>query len=86
MGTGMIVGVLLLSDDAFLSQDKFQKQAVLSTATVLIDGAEKPFTQYAIDGYTYFKLRDLGRVLNFGVGWDAATKTIMISSFEEYTN
>ena len=35
---------------------------------------------YTIDGYNYFKLRDLTQVVEFDVGWDAATKSIAIDA------
>ena len=35
---------------------------------------------YNIDGYTYFKLRDLGNLLGFVVGWDTATSSISITT------
>ncbi|RKI68441.1 hypothetical protein D7V91_07970 [bacterium 1xD42-67] len=31
-------------------------------------------------GYTYFKLRDLGTVLGFGVGWDDAAKQVTLDT------
>ena len=35
-------------------------------------------TIYNIDGNTYFKLRDLGRLLDFGVTYDRATNAVHI--------
>ena len=35
---------------------------------------------YDIDGSTYFQLAELGNVLGFNVGYDAATRTVMINS------
>ena len=35
---------------------------------------------YDIDGSTYFQLAELGNVLGFNVGYDAATRTVLINS------
>ena len=56
------------------------KTATLSTAPVLVDGEETVLTAYTIDGYTYFKLRDLGEATGFGVTWDAEAKMIGINT------
>ena len=39
---------------------------------------------YKIEGANYFKLRDLGRALNFHVGYDDGTKTVFISGGKGY--
>ena len=51
---------------------------------VYINGKEVQFTAYNIDGYNYFKLRDIGKALNFGVLWDGANNTIRIDTTEDY--
>ena len=45
--------------------------ATPSNDSILIDGAEASLTVYKIGGSNYFKLRDLGKALNFYVGWEA---------------
>ena len=62
------------------------KQAVPSTSKVSIDGKSVSMTAYTIDGYTYFKLRDVAAALKntdmpFAVGYDAATKSITMNSY-----
>lgn len=37
-------------------------------------------TIYSIDGYNYFRLRDLGPLLNFDVDYDSASRTILVIS------
>jgi len=55
------------------------KSAALSGAAVyLSDGRGLSLDAYNIDGYNYYKLRDLGTALNFNVGWDADSNTITI--------
>ena len=51
---------------------KVSDQAVGLTAFTLLDDQG--------GGYTYFKLRDLGTVLGFGVGWDDAAKQVTLDT------
>ncbi len=54
------------------------KQAVSSQAAVYIDGVRVQMAAYNIDGYTYFKLRDLGDALDFRVQYDDAQRRVLI--------
>ena len=55
--------------------------AVVSAQTVLVNGEERSdLKAYNIGGYNYFKLRDLGKALGFGVSYDEQTRTIRIES------
>jgi hypothetical protein len=61
-----------------------------TAAAVLIDGENKSFDAYNVDGNNYFKLRDLAYVLNgtakqFEVGYDNETKAITLTSGSVYT-
>ena len=47
------------------------KPAEVSNDALYIDGVKIDVQAYKIDGSNYFKLRDLGRALNFYVGWTA---------------
>ncbi len=47
------------------------KEASPSNDAIVIDGVETSLTVYKIGGSNYFKLRDLGKALNFYVGWEA---------------
>ena len=58
--------------------------AAVSNDAVLIDGDPVTLTVYKIDGANYFKLRDLGRALDFHVGYDHETKTVCISGARGY--
>lgn len=49
-------------------------------AKLNINGKPANSHSYVIDGYTYFKLRDLGNLLGFTVGWDTATSSISITT------
>jgi len=49
------------------------KEAAVSSNAIYINGVKADgLTAYEIDGSNYFKLRDLGKALDFYVGWDAA--------------
>ena len=52
---------------------------------VMKNGTEKVvhLSAYNIDGYNYFKLRDLGEVAGFEVGWDAGQKCVNILSYSD---
>ncbi|MBQ3078251.1 MAG: leucine-rich repeat protein [Clostridia bacterium] len=51
------------------------KTALLSTAAVMVNGEPVSLTAYNIDGYNYYKLRELCAALEIGVVWDAETST-----------
>jgi len=59
--------------------------AYLSTAIVYLGGNRISLTAYNIGGNNYFKLRDLGKTMNFGVTWDAASNTIRIDTSSGYS-
>lgn len=56
------------------------KNAVLSKAAILVDGMPAAIAAYNIDGFNYFKLRDLGTAVGFEVSWDAAAGRIYIDT------
>lgn len=43
---------------------------------VYVDDTRVYPTGYNIDGNNYFKLRDIGTLVGFGVEWDSATQTV----------
>lgn len=55
------------------------KAASLTNASVYLDGKPLSLTAYSIDGNNYFKLRDLGDALGFGVDWNADTMTMILT-------
>ena len=50
----------------------------VSTQKLAVDSVEMDIEHYNIDGSNYFKLRDLAPYLDFGVNYDAATRTATI--------
>ncbi|WP_313164253.1 stalk domain-containing protein [Sedimentibacter sp.] len=64
--------------------------AVPTASEVVVDGKNVSFEAYNIDGYNYFKLRDLamavtGSEKQFEVTWDAEKNAINLVSGEVYT-
>lgn len=58
--------------------------ATLNTKDFYIDGQSVLLTAYYLEGYTYFRLRDIGQALDFDVRWDAETNSIHINSEKTY--
>jgi len=65
-------------------------KAVPTTSTVYVNGKQMTFEAYGINGYNYFKLRDLAKAVNgtnknFEVTWDGTKKSINLVSNSKYT-
>ena len=56
------------------------KNCTPADAVIVIDGRTISLTGYRINGNNYFRLRDLGNALDFGVDFDPASMTVLISS------
>lgn len=50
--------------------------ATPSGSTIYVNGQKLDLTVYNIDGFNYFKLRDLGQALDFNVGYENGNVTI----------
>ncbi|MCL1834648.1 MAG: hypothetical protein FWG48_00665 [Oscillospiraceae bacterium] len=61
------------------------KTATPTKSSIFLNEREMSFEAYTIEGNNYFKLRDIGSALNFGVEWDAARNTIRIDTSKRYT-
>lgn len=70
--------------DTFSERANGVKDAVISHQSIFIDGKEVKLNGYNIDGYNYFKLRDLANVLNFNVGYDEARKVVILDANNSY--
>jgi len=69
------------------SKGSGNKPASVSDAAVyLSDGSRLNLDSYNIDGYNYYKLRDVGASVNFNVGWDANSNTITIVTTDVLNN
>ena len=58
----------------------FGATAKASADKVAVNGQQVKMQAYNINGYNYFKLRDLTQVHDFWIFWDAETKTIGVDS------
>jgi len=67
-----------------VSDKPASKQAAPTASKVYINGKEVAFTAYTIDDLNYFKLRDIGEVINFFVGWDEDANSISLDTPKEY--
>ncbi|MCR4772549.1 MAG: hypothetical protein K5855_09600 [Oscillospiraceae bacterium] len=54
--------------------------AVRSDQPVKVDGRDAELTAYNLGGNNFFKLRDLGEALDFGVDYDSETRTVLINA------
>lgn len=54
---------------------KTNKQKIVDS-----QGKDIELKGYFIDGYNYFRLRDLGKILDFGVAYDFKTGTVLLDS------
>ena len=60
------------------------KSAAPTSSKVYVNGKETQFTAYNIDGYNYFKLRDVGQAIDFGVDYDESRDAIMVDTGKSY--
>lgn len=65
------------------------KAAKASSSKIMVNGEEVALQAYTIDGNTYFKIRDVGAMLNgtdhqFNVVWDNQKKAILLQAGAEY--
>lgn len=59
---------------------KAESKGMLTNDKVLVGDKALTATAYKIDDLNYYKLRDLGKELGFGVGYDEATKSVLLTS------
>jgi hypothetical protein len=69
----------------------FAADVVASPQVVYVDGVQRSFEAYNIDGSNYFKLRDIAYILNgtgseFSVTWDPAAGRITVETGEAYVS
>ena len=81
MGIGILAG-LALSGPAAQAADYLTARP--STQTFYINGQQAPLTAYLIGGSNYVRLRDIGRAVDFGVTYDAATNSVYIDPSSPY--
>jgi len=60
------------------------KKALQSLTKLYLNGNEMKMVAYNIDGNNYFRLRDLGALMNFGVTWDNIKEQVGIDTSLTY--
>lgn len=58
--------------------------ALASTATLFVNGKPQKVSAFTINDYTYYKLRDVGKLVDFNVTWDEASFTIGVDTTKGY--
>lgn len=81
--------VIQVGDGVLKVPEEVNKDAVRSTAMVVVDGKQVRMDAYNIEDNNYFKLRDLAYVLNgtskqFSVAWDATKDSISLTTGQNY--
>jgi hypothetical protein len=61
------------------------KTATPSPSSIYLDGKEVNLTVYNIGGSNFFKLRDIGKLLNFATDYDAARGAVKIDTSKPYS-
>ena len=60
--------------------DGRNKEAYASPVSLIMNGEAKNPSAYNINGNNYFKLRDIGEIIGFGVGYDDGSKAVYIDT------
>ncbi|WP_176220607.1 WG repeat-containing protein [Cohnella massiliensis] len=58
--------------------------ATATDSKIYLDGKEVQLTAYNIGGNNYFKLRDIGKLFDFGVTWNGKANTIEVDTSASY--
>lgn len=81
MGIGVLAGLALSGPASAVTQ---QLTATPTTQVFYVDGQPVQFEAYQIHSNNFVKLRDIGKAVNFGVAYDAATNSVRIDSTQSY--
>jgi hypothetical protein len=68
-----------------VSGSNTSKPVTETTAQVYVNEKQVKFTAYNIDGNNYVKLRDVAKVIDFGVTWNENASSIGIDTAASYT-
>mgnify|MGYP000980776525 CR=1 FL=1 len=78
---GILIGITLFGGSSVLAAGITAER---STNRIYVNGQEVHLTAYNINGNNYFKLRDLGKAMDFGVIWNNDSRTVEIDSSTGY--
>ncbi len=74
-----------VGNELTVSENRTAATAISTTSRIYMDGVEINLKAYQIGSSNYFKLRDVGAVMNFGIEWEDSLKTIVIDTSTGYT-
>lgn len=77
--SGIVVGMIIVSG-CFAAQEIITK----TSHQIFVNGNQVAFDAYNIDGYNYFKLKDLGKALDFSVLWNESEQKVLIDTTKSY--
>lgn len=81
MGIGILAGLALSGPAA---QATTTITATFSNQPIYVDGQRVSMIAYSISGNNYVRLRDIGKAVDFGVTYDAASNTVQVNSTQPY--
>ena len=81
VAAGVLIGSALGGSAAYAATGVLAER---STMPILVNGRPAQVEAYLIDGSNYFKLRDVAALADFGVTWDAASRTVCIDTTVGY--
>lgn len=67
-----------------VSENPTVREAKLTESRIYLNGEEVQLTAYSIGGNNYFKLRDLGKIIDFAVNWDGELNMIGVDTSNSY--
>ena len=82
VAAGVLIGSALGGSAAYAATGVLAER---STMPILVNGRPAQAVAYLIDGSNYLKLRDVAALADFGVRWDAASRTVHIDTTVSYT-
>ncbi len=82
VAAGVLIGSVLGGGAAYAAGGVLAER---STMPILVNGSPAQAEAYLIDGSNYLKLRDVAALADFGVTWDAASRTVRIDTSVGYT-
>ncbi len=74
-----------VGNELVVSETPTAKEAALTQSKILLNGEEVQLTAYSIGGNNYFKLRDIGKIIDFAVTWNGTLNMIGIDTSNGYT-
>ena len=80
--TGMVLGMMLLSGSYAAANTILT--ASPTSQTFYVNGQQVQYEAYEIHGNNFVKLRDIGKIVDFGVTYDGATNTVHIAPDSHY--